>query len=78
MISVSQGHFKTKMNEYFKQVETTGEELIVTNRNMPIAKITPIRKKKHVEDVFADIRGKIKYRQDILKPETGEWEDLTI
>ncbi len=29
-----------------------------------------------VEDVFKDIRGKVKYYDDIMKPETEEWEDL--
>jgi len=29
-----------------------------------------------VEDVFKDIRGKVKYYDDIMKPETEECEDL--
>jgi hypothetical protein len=29
-----------------------------------------------VEDVFADIRGAVKYHDDLLKPETEEWGEL--
>jgi len=29
-----------------------------------------------VEDIFKDIRGKVRYYDDIMKPETEEWEDL--
>ena len=73
MITVSQGRLKTNMQEYFKKVEQTGEELIVTNNNVPILKIIPLKKKNHVQTVFADIRGTVKYFDDILKPETEEW-----
>ncbi len=34
------------------------------------------RKYCRVEDVFKDIRGKVKYYDDIIKLETEEWEDL--
>jgi len=49
--------------------------LIVTNNNVPILKIIPSesKKKNHVQTVFADIRGTVKYFDDILKPETEEW-----
>lgn len=76
MITVSQGHLKTKMSEYFQIIEKTGEELIVTNKNIPIVKIIPLRKQKHAHDVFADVRGKVKYHDDLLKPETDEWGDI--
>ncbi len=76
MITVSQGRLKTKMVEYFKQVEQTGEELIVTEKNVPIVKIIPIQEKKHVKDIFADIQGNVKYYGDILEPETEEWGEL--
>jgi len=74
MITIAQGDFKAKMNEYFNRVVKTGEEVIVTNKNIPIVKIIPIQKKKRVEDAFADVRGKVKYHDDILKPETEGWE----
>jgi antitoxin (DNA-binding transcriptional repressor) of toxin-antitoxin stability system len=76
MITVSQGRLKTRMQEYFQKVEKTGEELVVTKKNIPILRIIPIKKKRHVKDVFSDIRGAIKYADDILKPETEEWGEL--
>ena len=39
---VSKGVLKAKMLEYFRRVDETGEELIVTNNNVPTLKITPI------------------------------------
>ncbi|MCP4350174.1 MAG: hypothetical protein GY795_32255 [Desulfobacterales bacterium] len=31
--------------------------------------------KRKVEDVFKDIRGHVTYYDDILKPETDEWDE---
>lgn len=62
MITVSQGRLKTRMQEYFQKAEPTGEELVV--------------RKYSVNDLFADIRGTVKYSDDLLKPETEEWGEL--
>ena len=75
MIKVSKGQLKAKMLEYFRRVEQTGEELIVTNNHIPVIKVIPIYKKRDVAVVFADIRGKVKYYEDILIPETDEWNE---
>ncbi|MBA7705128.1 hypothetical protein ES703_113952 [subsurface metagenome] len=73
MIKVSKGALKAKMLEYFRHVEKTGEELIVTNNNVPTLKVIPIKKKMSVEDVFGDLRGKVRLDDSIMKPETDEW-----
>ncbi len=73
MIKVSKGVLKAKMLEYFRHVEKTGEELIVTNNNVPTLKVIPIKKKMSVEDVFGDLRGKVRLDDSIMKPETDEW-----
>ncbi|MFQ5636600.1 MAG: type II toxin-antitoxin system Phd/YefM family antitoxin [bacterium] len=73
MKTVSKGVLKAKMLEYFRYVEQTGEELIVTNNNVPTLKVLPIKQKKKVEDVFSDLRGKVRINDSIMEPETGEW-----
>ena len=64
------------MHEYFQKVEKGGEEIVVTSDKIPILKIVSLKKTGNVDDIFADARGKVKYRADILDPETGEWGDL--
>jgi len=76
MITVAKGTLQKKVVEYFREVEAKGEEIIVTNNKIPVLKITPLKKTRHVADVFADVRGKIKYHKDILIPETEEWGDI--
>ena len=62
------------MLEYFRRVEQTGEELIVTSSNVPTLRVTPFRKGLPVEDVFSDLRGKAKIGDKAMAPETEEWE----
>lgn len=74
MERVSKSVLKAKMLEYFRRVEETHEELIVTDNNEPVIRIVPIRKRRPASEVFADVRGRVVYHDDILAPTTDEWE----
>jgi antitoxin (DNA-binding transcriptional repressor) of toxin-antitoxin stability system len=77
MITVSKGVLKAKMLEYFRRIERTGEEIVVTDHKVPVLKIQSIKDRKYtVDEVFADLRGKVKISEDIMKPETEEWGDI--
>ena len=75
MITVAKSVLKAKMLEYFRKVEKTGEELVVTDNRVPVLKVIPWRKIKSPDEVFSDIRGKISYLGDITEPESSEWEE---
>jgi prevent-host-death family protein len=75
MSTVSKSVLKAKMLEYFRQVEETGEELIVTDNGRPVVKVVPIRTRRTAADVFGDARGRVVYREDILAPTTDEWPE---
>ena len=73
MATVAKSVLKAKMLEYFRRVEKTGEELIVTDNNRPVVKVVPVRQRQPAAEVFADLRGKVVYHEDILLPTTDEW-----
>jgi prevent-host-death family protein len=75
METVSKSALKAKMLEYFRRIEESGEELIVTDNNEPVIRIVPIRKRRPASEVFADARGRVVYREDILSPTTDEWPE---
>ncbi|OFX22732.1 MAG: prevent-host-death protein [Anaeromyxobacter sp. RBG_16_69_14] len=75
MKRVSKGVLKAKMLEYFREVEQTGEELIVTDNNRPVLKVVPVRHRRPAAEVFADVRGRVVYREDVLTPTTDEWPE---
>jgi len=76
MLAVAKGELKAKMLEYFRRIESSGEELIVTDHRKPVLRILPILKKIKVEDAFGDLQGKVKYYEDINSPTLTEWEDI--
>lgn len=75
MVTVSKSALKGKMLEYFRHVEETGEELVVTDNGRPVVKVVPIRTRRPAEDVFGDVRGRVVYHEDILAPTTDEWSE---
>lgn len=75
MDPVSKSALKARMLEYFRLVEQTGEELIVTDNNRPVLKVVPIRQRKPAREIFGDVRGKVVYREDVLAPTTDEWPE---
>ena len=63
------------MLEFFRRVEETGEELIVTDHDRPVLRIVPIRHRTPAAEMFQGVRGKVVYHGDILEPTTGEWPE---
>jgi prevent-host-death family protein len=74
MEPVSKSALKAKMFEYFRRIEETGEELVVTDNNRPVLRIVPIRHRTGASELFADVRGRVIYHEDILAP-TDESSD---
>jgi antitoxin (DNA-binding transcriptional repressor) of toxin-antitoxin stability system len=64
------------MLEIFRELETSGTELIVTDRDRPVLKIIPIKGKATVDDLFNGIQGKVIYHEDINTPTFMEWEEV--
>jgi antitoxin (DNA-binding transcriptional repressor) of toxin-antitoxin stability system len=75
MQRVSKSALKARMLEYFRRVEESGEELVVTDRDEPVLRIVPIRKRVPAARLFADVRGRVVYHQDLLAPTSDEWSD---
>lgn len=68
MKTVSEAALQASLLEYFKAVETTGEDLVITSDDRPVLKIVPYRQALTVDEAFADVRGKIRYHGDLLEP----------
>ena len=75
MSSISKSKLKANMLRIFREIEETGEILIVTDHNRPVLRIQPIAQKKTVEEAFGNIQGRVIYREDINTPTTDEWGD---
>lgn len=58
-MQVSKSQFKPKSLEYLRQIEQTGEELVITDHGRPVLKVVP-----YVDDPEIAFRG---LRRTVLK-----------
>jgi antitoxin (DNA-binding transcriptional repressor) of toxin-antitoxin stability system len=72
VIIISKSKLKAQMWSIFREIEETGEEVIVTDNSRPVLRIRRIQAKRPVEEVFADVRGKVVYLEDINLPTVDE------
>ncbi|MEZ4735488.1 MAG: hypothetical protein R3E79_51000 [Caldilineaceae bacterium] len=76
MLTISKSKLKAQMLQIFRQIEESGEELIVTDRNQPVLRIQPIKPKRTVEEIFADWQGKVIFYEDPTTPTIDEWTEV--
>jgi len=55
-----------------KQVQATGEPVVVTKRGAPVVKLVPVEAEKN--DIFGFMAGRVKIVGDIESPIPVEWE----
>ena len=76
-ITISKTQLKAHMLQIFRDLEESGGDLIVTDRNRPVLRVVPFRPKTSVEDLFADIYGQIEFLEDPNAPTSDDWQDLS-
>lgn len=73
---ISKSKLKANMLQIFREIEESGEEVIVTSHNRPTLIIRPIVEKRSMDEVFAPWRGKAVVYEDLDTPTIDEWEAL--
>ncbi len=73
--SVSKSRFKARALQYFRQVEESGRELVVTDHGRPVIKIAPYR--PEVDELLRALRGSVRSYQAPTEPvAVADWENL--
>ncbi len=76
MVTVSKSVLKARMLEFFRQVEQTGEALVVTSDGVPVLKVVPFIQKQTADVTFADVRGNLTWTGDLDEPTQADWADV--
>ncbi|CAB1074825.1 prevent-host-death protein [Alkalispirochaeta odontotermitis] len=72
---ISKSQFKPRALQYFREVEKTGKELIISDRGKPVLKIVPYR--DNTEDVLKALRDTVvKYNNPTQPVGLEDWEAL--
>lgn len=75
-VMISKSKLKAQMLKIFREVEESGNEIIVTDHNQPVLRIQPFKQKRTVDELFSEWRGKVIYHEDINTPTIEEWGEL--
>jgi len=74
-VVVSKSKFKARALEYFRQVERTGKELIISDNGRPVLKL--VRYSRDQADVLKALRGSVLRFDEPTQPVGVEdWESL--
>lgn len=72
---LSKSQFKPKSLEYFRQVQETGEPIIITDHGKPVLKIVPYT--PSLDELLKALRGSVVRFDDPLEPVgVDDWEAL--
>jgi prevent-host-death family protein len=73
MKEIPAGAFKARCLTVMKQVQRTGEPVVVTKRGTPLVKVVPVEKEK--SEIFGFLAGKVKIVGDVESPISVPWGD---
>lgn len=72
---ISKSQFKPQALRYFREVQRTGRELIITERGRPVLKIVPYQ--PDAAQALAELRGTVlSYREATEPVALEDWEAL--
>ena len=74
-IIISKSKFKPQALKYFREIEETGQELIITDHTKPVIKIIPYRNKPQI--ILKELRNSVLFYDDPLEPVAeNDWDAL--
>lgn len=76
MKTVDKSQLKANLREFLELVELEGEEILITDGSKPVARISPYQHSLTTAELFKNMRGKVKYFEDLTTPTTEEWQEV--
>jgi hypothetical protein len=76
MKTIDKSQLTAQLLELLRLVELEGEEILVMDGTKPIVIISKYEKSLSTEELFKDMRGKVKYFEDLTAPTTEEWQEV--
>ncbi|MEG4860256.1 MULTISPECIES: prevent-host-death protein [unclassified Microcoleus] len=76
MKTIDKSQLTAQILEFLRLVELEGEEILVMDGTKPLVIISQYEKSLSTEELFKDMRGKVKYFEDLTTPTTEEWQEV--
>ena len=75
MRTIKASEFKAKCLQIMDEVAATGEPVVITKRGLPVAQLTPVRRRP--DTLFGALEGSVTILGDIIAPIDVEWDALS-
>lgn len=72
---IAAGTFKARCLELMDEVATTGQDVVVTKRGRPVARLAPLAPSTEL-DLFGCMAGSVQVQGDLLAPLEVTWDAL--
>lgn len=72
---IKAGKFKAECLKVMEKVRRTRRKIIITKRNVPIAKLVPIDEEEGA--TFGKLKGTVHFKGDIIGPIDEVWDATT-
>ena len=76
MKTIDKSQLAAQLLDFLRLVELEGEEILVMDGTKPLVIISQYEKSLSTEELFKDMRGKVKYFEDLTTPTTEEWQEV--
>ena len=76
MKTIDKSQLTAQLLEFLRLVELEGEEILVMDGTKLLVIISKYEKSLSTEELFKDMRGKVKYFEDLTAPTTEEWQEV--
>ena len=76
MKTIDKSQLTAQLLEFVRLVELEGEEILVMDGTKPVVIISKYENSLSTEELFKDMRGKVKYFEDLTAPTTEEWQEV--
>jgi prevent-host-death family protein len=70
---IAAGRFKTECLKLMDRVRVTHEEIIISKRGKPVAKLVPVENEPS-RSIFGYISNSVKNEKSIVKPTGEQWD----
>jgi len=74
-MEITKTQFKTQFERILESLNQNNEDIIIIDNGKPLFKVSKYQKSVSTTELFAPLRGKVKYYEDLMTPTLDEWSE---
>jgi antitoxin (DNA-binding transcriptional repressor) of toxin-antitoxin stability system len=75
-MEITKTQFKDQLDSLLDRLNNDNEEIVITDNGKPLFKVLKYHESVSTSELFAPLRGRVKYYEDLTTPTTEEWSDV--